>query len=1332
MTTTTPDTFESPRYSGNVLNRVLGRSYALNWVAVVYIAIFALAIFTRFYMLGARTMSHDESLHVKFSYDLYTNGVFVHTPLMHGPVIFHMTALNYFLFGDSDFTARIYPAVLSVLLVMFPLLFRRWLGTWGAILASVMLLISPMMMYYGRYIREDTPSIFFTVIMVYCAMMYLDGPRHLRRKARWLYIFSGAMLLSLASKEVAFIYIAIFGSFLTIYWLVRMAQYFFKVPGKVVFYFLAVGILLGGVAALAMYVVLSIDPIDTAMTAGPGSVAYASFIKWTLAVVILVIAAVVGTLLWAFRKNWTRIPWLDVPLLVALAGMACVAFIFVEERSHVLKQDATKAAAPAVPGQAAAAASSLYTALPLYAFWGVCILLIVGLLYSYQAGWWRKLYRFAELDILIVMGTFILPWLTPLVMKMIGATPTDMVSIANAVQSAIPIKLDTTQYGVQIFLSAIPVIPAIAVAIVAGIVWSSKRWLISAAVFHILFVFFFTTVFTNIQGIGSGMIGSLGYWLEQQAVRRGNQPQYYYLLIIMPFYEFLPVIGGILSMIAGLVFFWNYRRDRLEAGDTFQDMEYPASIVLDDGEQPLVVEPPPDTLDEVPGKRKRVPVAPDPLKRPPFLLLVSWWAVFNLIAYTLAGEKMPWLATHLTTPLIFLTGWFFGMVFQKVDVVAFWRRNWMYLLFLPVLTVALFQIVNPFLFGPAPAGLTQQQLTRTYQWIGGIVIAAIMLYAIYRLIAQTGWAQFRYAVGIFAFLGLGFLTFRSAWMASFINYDEATEFLVYAHGGPANKSVAEQIEDWSIRTTGGYDMKFAYDFKISWPGAWYFRHFKPGVAKFLGENPSPRDMDDAMVVIVGDENRANVEAALEDRYYRFDYIRMWWPMQDYFNLTPERIINTFDLSPENTNAAQIREGMFDIWWSRNYATYGAATGKSFDITKWPVADRMYVFVRKDLAAKVWNLGTGQGTAAAAQTDVNLCNQNWQQLNADLVVGSQGNAQGQLSFPRQVAIGPDGKVYVAEEFNNRISVFNPDGTFSTSFGTEGSGTNDVAFTRPNGVAVGASGNIYIADTWNYRVMVLDKNGKYITSWGSKGEFGANAPVEPKDGFWGPRAITVDSQENVYVADTGNKRVRVYTKDGQHLRDIGSAGNGIGQLDEPSGLAVGQNGLLYIADTWNRRISVFHLDGTPASVFVDANNIPSNSFKVRGWYDDLGNRPYLALDNARNLLYVTDPDAGRVLVYNNNTGTCVGSFGQLNRDKQDTSQFASVGGISLDSAGNVFVADAGSGRILRFAQYPWPAAAPNNAQQGGQVVPPSGNGGSVESTLELVPLELTPETTDGALG
>ena len=62
-------------------------------------------------------------------------------------------------------------------------------------------------------------------------------------------------------------------------------------------------------------------------------------------------------------------------------------------------------------------------------------------------------------------------------------------------------------------------------------------------------------------GAVTGMVYSLGYWLEQQGVRRGSQPQYYYLLVIMPFYEFLPVIGSGLAMFAGLNVFWGWRKE---------------------------------------------------------------------------------------------------------------------------------------------------------------------------------------------------------------------------------------------------------------------------------------------------------------------------------------------------------------------------------------------------------------------------------------------------------------------------------------------------------------------------------------------------------------------------------------------------------------------------------------------------------------------------------------------------------------------------------------------------------------------------------------------------
>jgi DNA-binding beta-propeller fold protein YncE len=1306
--------------AANPLAAWLSRTFPRNWETVAYIVILLLAIFTRFYILGDRTMSHDESLHTKFSWDLYANGIFQHTPLMHGPILFHMTALNYFLFGDNDFTARIYTAMLGVGMVMFPILFRRWLGRWGALLASIMFLISPLILYYNRYIREDTPSIFATLVMVYCTFMYLNGPLQQRRKAYWLYIFSAAMLWSLATKEVAFMYVAIFGMFLTGYWLVRMGQYFFRWQGRQVMNFLFIAALVGLTASLGMYVVDSIVGLESALALGSGSVEFSTLIGWSILVFGVMFAVTLGTLLWAFRGRFKRIPWLEVILLLALAIAALGVSLFVEVRSHV-PNAAVATATPADPsadGMAGAVAAYQPVWFWVYALVsGAAVILILWVWRSGGVKVVRK--RFPEFDVLTIMGTLIYPWAVPLVFKLMGASMMSMPSLAAAIQSAVPLPLDLSSFWAQVFMTFVGMIPAFAVCIALGLTWNWRRWLIATIVFYILFIFFFTTVFTNINGIGTGLIGSLGYWLEQQGERRGSQPQYYYLLIILPMYEFLPIIGSVLAMLTGMFMFWRFRRQGIEANSKHKVED----ILAEDGESML--EPPrPQNLREWVS-------SPNYLRQVPFLLFVSWWAVMVIIALTLAGEKMPWLGTHMTTPMILLGAWYFGRMIDRVSGQQFWRGGWMHLLLLPVLFVAGAQIIAPFIFGGGVGGLEQTQLARTFQWFGGLLIAGIVIYGVVWIVQRTDWATFRRMTAVAVFAGLSLLTFRSAWMASFINYDQATEFLVYAHGGPSNKRVTEQLEQWSLETNDGLAIKFAYDNQISWPGAWYFRDFTD--ARYLGENPSPRDMEDRDVIIVGERNRPAVASALEDRYFQFDYIRMWWPMQDYFGINAQRALNALDFSSTNTgNAAQIRQGIWDIWWARDYTAYGQATGGDFTINRWPVSDRMYVFVRKDLASQVWTLGVGQGTAVnlATQAEVNLCSANWQPVQPIFTFGSTGTGAGQLNFPRQLAMAPDGNLIVPEEFNYRLSIFQPDGTLVGVIGQQGrlyeaddplfGRLNDAStggyLNRPNSVVVGPSGNIYVADTWNFRVQVFTPDGNFIRSWGSRAELGSGAPLEPRDGFWGPRAVALDSEENVYVADTGNKRVRVYSRDGVWLRDIGSGGSAEGQLDEPSGLLITPDGLLWVADTWNRRISVFNLDGSPAQRFTRPDGTLSNNFRVRAWVEDLGNRPYLAFDPVRQYLYVTDPDAGRVLVYNT-SGTCVGSFGQLNRESPGSGEFNSIGGITVDEVGNVWIVDSPVGRLNLFASFALP--------EGADGIQPAGSA-DAETTPE-VSLESTQEGT-----
>ncbi len=1300
---TTLESVSSPEQP-HALDRFLARLYLVNWEALAYAIIFVVAVFTRFVNLGDRVMSHDESLHTKYSWDLYRSGNFQHTPLMHGPVLFHMTAFFYLLFGDNDYSARIYPAILSVLMVMMPVLWRRWLGRTGALLTSVMFLISPMLMYYGRYIREDTPSIFYTLLMFYAIFQYVDGPERVRGKAYWLYLLAGGMILSLASKEVAFFYIAIFGSFLTLYWVIQLAQAYLKVrAARTLFYLLTAGIILGVIAALGMVVIFSIlPPAQMWSTTGGFYVLsqrmFGRFIVWTLTLLIILGVTLVGSALWALRGSGRRFPWREVVLIVLVAAITCLLLLVLEEKTRIEPTLAT----PADPNAPQSVTTGVVNNGPIILAWVVGALAAALAVAGRLMGFFDKLKAFKVFDVLMIMGSLILPWLTAIVIYAAGARPTDY----------------TTEGIVR---AIVTFIPFAAVSVAAGLAWNWRVWLAATAIFMAIFVFFFTTMFTNGQGLASGMIGSLGYWLEQQEVRRGNQPQYYYILIMTPLYEFLPLIGALAAGVFGLTQMWRFWRRSREAGLEIGNAESAtgdvgaADATLISGERQtiaLTVEASSGeagtgpTAGAVDGEALPIPAEVPAIERldnrVPFLLFVAYWAVMEIFVLTLAGEKMPWLTTHITVPLILLTGWYGGRIIEEIRWPTFRRYGWQLLILAPLFLIAFAQVVLPWFGGQYPfQGLTQPQLMQTGAWLAAFLTAAGAVYIIARVVGRIGWGQTWRTLMTGAGILLALITLRFALMACFINYDYATEFLVYAHSGPAFRTVMDEIEEFSRRTTDGLNIRVAYGDE-AWPSSWYFRNYRNAV--YFGSNPSVQVLDDAVAVVVSEAGRARVEPLLGDRYYHFSYVRMWWPMQDYFNLTIDRLDNAWDLNPANTTAANIRRGIWDIWWRRDYTTYGQAVGTSFDTTSWPLSDRMHFYVRKDVAAQIWDMGVGAQVVSEFDTsEADL----WVPRAASLVWGGvQGAQPGQLNHPRDLVISPDGVLYVADSLNHRIQAFDLEGNYLFGWGSatlpDGGAASPGTFNQPWGVAVGPNGDVYVADTWNHRIQVFTAQGEFIREWGQLGQL--EAAVGPYD-FWGPRDVAVDSEGWVYVADTGNKRIRVYTSDGEFIRDIGSSGGGVGagQLNEPVGLALHSDGRLFVADTWNRRIQVFDRAGQYLT-----------SWMVNAWYGDQGNRPYLALDEARGQLYVVDPDASRVLVYDF-FGTLLGSFGQPGEEQLNATQINIAAGVAIDAAGRVFVADAGASRILRFE--PWDEIA---------VPPPQ----PVEATEEVTALptdEVTEEPT-----
>ena len=137
---------------------LLGGRLRFDVLLAVFAGIVLLTALTRFASLGTRVMSHDETTHVYFSWQLEQGRGYSHDPLSHGPLQFHLLALSYFLFGDTDASARYPAAIVGVVAVLMIWLFRRWTGRLSAVATAALIFASPFMLYYARYARNERAS----------------------------------------------------------------------------------------------------------------------------------------------------------------------------------------------------------------------------------------------------------------------------------------------------------------------------------------------------------------------------------------------------------------------------------------------------------------------------------------------------------------------------------------------------------------------------------------------------------------------------------------------------------------------------------------------------------------------------------------------------------------------------------------------------------------------------------------------------------------------------------------------------------------------------------------------------------------------------------------------------------------------------------------------------------------------------------------------------------------------------------------------------------------------------------------------------------------------
>ncbi len=392
-------------------------------------------------------------------------------------------------------------------------------------------------------------------------------------------------------------------------------------------------------------------------------------------------------------------------------------------------------------------------------------------------------------------------------------------------------------------------------------------------------------------------------------------------------------------------------------------------------------------------------------------------------------------------------------------------------------------------------------------------------------------------------------------------------------------------------------------------------------------------------------------------------------------------------------------------------------------------------------------------------------------------GTSGGGVGQLSEPGGIAIGPDGSAFVADFENNRIAVFSPEGIFERAFGegvVDGAEALQVCTTAtgclpgkaaasagalklPADVAFGPEGDLYVVDQNNNRVDVFTPAGAFLRAFAKEvegpglggvctavsgcqagaGDGSSGALLRPKGLAFGPSG-------DVYVADTNDERIAVFTAAGAFIRAFGenvglgggnvctdecqqgTAGTASGQMDAPHDVVAGPGDLLAVTDGGNDRVDVFTSAGAFIRAFgkevnIGGGDVCTTACKQGAESGVAGglNEPTAASVDAAGNLYVADRTNNRIDEFSF-SGAFIRAFGEGVLDGAEAFQVCASGaecqvglqgtaagstpephGVAVDCRGGIYVVEenkeTGFARVERFGDVaiPPPCTQPDEA-------------------------------------
>ncbi|MFV8356330.1 T9SS type A sorting domain-containing protein [Flavobacterium sp. XS1P32] len=311
------------------------------------------------------------------------------------------------------------------------------------------------------------------------------------------------------------------------------------------------------------------------------------------------------------------------------------------------------------------------------------------------------------------------------------------------------------------------------------------------------------------------------------------------------------------------------------------------------------------------------------------------------------------------------------------------------------------------------------------------------------------------------------------------------------------------------------------------------------------------------------------------------------------------------------------------------------------------------------------------------------------------IGATDGTAASASFyrPSGVTVDATGNIYVADTYNQKIRKITPAGVVSTFAGNGSAGATDgpaatASFYGPSGITIDATGNIYVADIGSRKIRKITPTGIVSTIAGS-GLAGSNDGLAANASFYGCSGVTVDDTGNIYVADSFNNKIRKITPAGVVSTFAGDGSTGAtdgpaatASFSDPSGVTIDGTGIIYVADSGNTKIRKITPAGVVSTVAGSGVLGYTNGPAATAGF----NQPSGVAIDAKGNIYVADhfnqsirkiTPAGIVSTVAGNNGVPGSTDGSL-----AIASFYFPKGVALDSSGNIYVADRQNNKIRKI--------------------------------------------------